>query len=349
MVLSFHFSVYGGFKMPEIVGIRFKPCGKMYDFDANNIEVKVGSSVVVESEFGLNNGVVVRGRRSVESSERELKKVLRIATEDDIRAKEDNKKLEADARSFCLERIVTRNMPMKLVGAEVTLDRKRIVFYFTAEGRIDFRHLVKDLAARFKTRIEMRQIGIRDEAKLIGGIGVCGRELCCSTFITSFEPVSIKMAKRQELVLNVGKLSGLCSRLMCCLRYEYDGEIANITADDEIPLDGDIPVAVAVGGRMNRRRREGGGEKLIRSILREKETDQMPGQTNGQTNTNIQQNVQPDVQLTNAIGKPDAGPSGSPADAPKGNTEASTAQPSTSRNETEKKEGERRRRRRRRR
>ena len=323
--------------MPEIVGIRFKPCGKMYDFDANNIEVKVGSSVVVESEFGLSDGIVVRGRRSVESSERELKKVLRIATQDDIRAREDNKKLEADARSFCLERIVARSMPMKLVGAEVTLDRKRIVFYFTAEGRIDFRHLVKDLAARFKTRIEMRQIGIRDEAKLIGGIGVCGRELCCSTFITSFEPVSIKMAKRQELVLNVGKLSGLCSRLMCCLRYEYDGEIANITADDEIPLDGDIPVA-AVGGRMNRRRREGGGgEKLIRSILREKEPDNTNGQTNGQ----------PHGQQ-NSHTKPDAVSSGSTAEAPKGNTEAPKTELSTA-NETEKKEGERRRRRRRRR
>jgi len=319
--------------MPEIVGIRFKPCGKMYDFDVNNIEVRVGSSVVVESEFGLSNGVVVRGRRSVESSERELKKVLRIATQDDIRAKEDNKKLEADARAFCLERIVARSMPMKLVGAEVTLDRKRIVFYFTAEGRIDFRHLVKDLAARFKTRIEMRQIGIRDEAKLIGGIGVCGRELCCSTFITSFEPVSIKMAKRQELVLNVGKLSGLCSRLMCCLRYEYDGEISNITADDEIPLDEDAPVAAAAG-RSNRKRREGcgcGGEKLIRTILREKEPEQQNGQTN------------------NTMGKPDVGLSGNPVEATKGNTEAPKAEPSIARNDTEKKEGERRRRRRRRR
>ena len=326
--------------MPEIVGIRFKPCGKMYDFDVNNIEVRVGSSVVVESEFGLSNGVVVRGRRSVESSERELKKVLRIATQDDIRAKEDNKKLEADARAFCLERIVARSMPMKLVGAEVTLDRKRIVFYFTAEGRIDFRHLVKDLAARFKTRIEMRQIGIRDEAKLIGGIGVCGRELCCSTFITSFEPVSIKMAKRQELVLNVGKLSGLCSRLMCCLRYEYDGEIANITADDEIPLDEDTPVAAAVSGRLNRKRREGGGgEKLIRSIIREKETDQTPGQTLGQPNGQPK-----DVRV-----KPDPVPSFNPADVPKDNMEVPTAQPPVARNETERKEGERRRRRRRRR
>ena len=332
--------------MPDIVGIRFKPCGKMYDFDANNIEVKVGNSVVVESEFGLSNGIVVRARRPVDSSERELKKVLRIATQDDIRAKEDNKKLEADARLFCLERIVARNMPMKLVGAEVTLDRKRIVFYFTAEGRIDFRHLVKDLAARFKTRIEMRQIGIRDEAKLIGGIGVCGRELCCSTFITSFEPVSIKMAKRQELVLNVGKLSGLCSRLMCCLRYEYDGEISHITADDEIPLDDDVPVAAAAGGRQNRRRREGsGGEKNIRSILREKEPNQQNIRETSQQN--VQSGSQQNVQSNTSV-KPDPGPSCSTAE-PKGNIEPSTEQAPTVRTDTERKEGERRRRRRRRR
>ena len=134
---------------------------------------------------------------------------------------------------------------MKLVATEATLDRKRIVFYFTAEGRIDFRELVKDLAARFKTRIEMRQIGVRDEAKLVGGFGVCGRPLCCNTFLTGFEPVSIKMAKKQEMVLNIGKLSGLCSRLMCCLRYEYDGDLRTISSDDVIPRGAeDAPVEV---------------------------------------------------------------------------------------------------------
>jgi hypothetical protein len=133
---------------------------------------------------------------------------------------------------------------MKLIGTESTLDRKRIVFYFTADGRIDFRELVKDLAARFKTRIEMRQIGVRDEARLVGGIGVCGRELCCCTFLTSFEPVSIRMAKRQELVLNVGKLSGVCGRLMCCLRYEYDGDMDSIASDEEIHIGEDEPIEI---------------------------------------------------------------------------------------------------------
>jgi hypothetical protein len=132
---------------------------------------------------------------------------------------------------------MARGLPMKLVSTETTLDKKRIVFYFTAEGRIDFRELVKDLASKFKTRIEMRQIGVRDEAKLVGGFGVCGRPLCCNTFLSSFEPVSIKMAKKQEMVLNIGKLSGVCSRLMCCLRYEYDGDLAVISSDDIIPRD----------------------------------------------------------------------------------------------------------------
>ncbi|MBI3593289.1 MAG: stage 0 sporulation family protein [Nitrospirae bacterium] len=231
--------------MPDVVGIRFKSCGKAYDFDANAIEVNKGDSVVVESDFGLSIGTVVRVSRSVESPERELKKVLRITTEDDFKTRQENRKLEKDARAFCIERVMARGLPMKLVGAESTLDRKRIIFYFTADGRIDFRELVKDLAAKFKTRIEMRQIGVRDEAKLVGGIGICGRELCCSTFLTSFDPVSIKMAKRQELVLNVGKLSGLCSRLMCCLRYEYDGDLAGIALDDEIPIGvEDAPIEV---------------------------------------------------------------------------------------------------------
>lgn len=231
--------------MPDVVGIRFKSCGKVYDFEINGLEVKEGDHVIVESDFGLSLGKVIRERRTIEKSERELKRVVRVATEDDFKAREDNKLLEKEARDFCLERIMARGLPMKLVATEATLDRKRIVFYFTAEGRIDFRELVKDLAARFKTRIEMRQIGVRDEAKLVGGFGVCGRPLCCNTFLTGFEPVSIKMAKKQEMVLNIGKLSGLCSRLMCCLRYEYDGDLGTISADDEIPLGAeDAPVEV---------------------------------------------------------------------------------------------------------
>ncbi len=232
--------------MPDVVGIRFKSCGKIYDFEVNGIEVNEGDSVVVESDFGVSIGRVIRGRRTVEAGGRELKKVMRVVGEDDIKTDEGNRKLEQEAKDFCVERIMARGIQMKLVGAETTLDRKRIIFYFTADGRIDFRELVKDLAARFKTRIEMRQIGVRDEAKLIGGLGICGRELCCSTFLSSFEPVSIKMAKKQELVLNVGKLSGLCSRLMCCLRYEYDGDTESISSDDEIPIeDEDAPA----GGR----------------------------------------------------------------------------------------------------
>ncbi|HMK57262.1 MAG TPA: stage 0 sporulation family protein [Dissulfurispiraceae bacterium] len=231
--------------MPDVIGIRFKSCGKVYNFEINGIEVKEGDLVVVESDFGLSLGKVVQGRRTIEKSDRELKRVVRVANEEDFKANDDNKQLEKEARDFCLERIMARGLPMKLVATEATLDRRRIVFYFTAEGRIDFRELVKDLAARFRTRIEMRQIGVRDEAKLVGGFGVCGRPLCCNTFLTGFEPVSIKMAKKQEMVLNIGKLSGLCSRLMCCLRYEYDGDLGTISTDDEIPLGAeDAPVEV---------------------------------------------------------------------------------------------------------
>ena len=249
--------------MPDVVGIRFKACGKIYDFEVDGMDLKEGDPVVVESDFGLSIGAVVRGKRTVEPSEREFKKVVRAATPEDFKAREDNRKLEKDARAFCMERIMARGLPMKLVGAEATLDRRRIIFYFTADGRIDFRELVKDLAARFKTRIEMRQIGVRDEAKLIGGLGICGRTLCCNTFLSSFDPVSIKMAKKQELVLNIGKLSGLCSRLMCCLRYEYEGDLANIATDDELPIDvEDAPIEII--------------EEKISEILSKTDTDPAP-------------------------------------------------------------------------
>jgi cell fate regulator YaaT (PSP1 superfamily) len=222
--------------MPDVVGIRFKSGYKIYDFEVNEEDdVKVGDLVVVESDFGLSIGNVVKPRHFVEFPERKLKKILRIATEEDIKTSQENKIVEKEGKVYCLERIMARGLQMKLIDVEATLDKRRIIFYFTADGRIDFRELVKDLASRYKTRIEMRQIGVRDEAKYAGGIGICGRELCCKTFLTSFEPISIKMAKKQELVLNIGKLSGLCGRLMCCLRFEHDGEIDNITADYEIP------------------------------------------------------------------------------------------------------------------
>ena len=208
--------------MPNVVGIRFKNCGKIYDFEVNGLEVRKGDRVIIDSEFGLSIGNVAVDSHFVESPAKELKKILRIANEKDLHQKQENENFEKEARSFCYERIMARGLPMKLVCSEVALDRKRIVFYFTADGRIDFRELVKDLAARFKTRIEMRQIGVRDKAKLVGGLGICGKELCCRLFLTSFEPISIKMAKQQDLSLNTGKLSGTCGRLMCCLGYEYN-------------------------------------------------------------------------------------------------------------------------------
>ncbi len=223
--------------MPDIVGIRFKSGYKIYDFEVNEIDIKVGDPVVVESDFGLSIGSVIKERKCIEFPERKLKKILRLATEDDNKAYLENKEIEKEAKVYCLERIMARGLQMKLIDVEATLDRKRIIFYFTADGRIDFRELVKDLAARYKTRIEMRQIGVRDEAKLAGGIGICGRELCCKTFLTSFDPISIKMAKKQEVVLNVSKLSGLCSKLMCCLKFEYDGDLNTKITDGGIELE----------------------------------------------------------------------------------------------------------------
>lgn len=207
--------------MPDVVGVRFKPCGKIYDFETDGLEVRKGDLVVVESELGINLGNVVTEHQTIGEPDSKCKKIIRKATDEDLLRKEENKALEAEARAYCLERIMARGLLMKLINTEATLDRKRIIFFFTAEKRIDFRELVKDLASRFKTRIEMRQIGVRDSARIVGSLGICGRELCCTKFLTSFEPISIKMAKKQDLVLNTSKLSGSCGRLMCCLGYEY--------------------------------------------------------------------------------------------------------------------------------
>jgi len=226
--------------MSDVIGVRFKLSGKIYDFEVNGLEIHEGDLVVAESEFGLCIGSVITELHSIEPPDRELKKIIRKATEEDLLQVQENRTLEADARNYCLERIMARGLPMKLVSTEVTLDKKRFIFYFTAEKRIDFRELVKDLAAKFKTRIEMRQIGVRDEAKILGGLGICGRELCCRRFLTTFEPISIKMAKRQELVLNTGKLTGLCGRLMCCLSFECEEEspegIISIPGEDSLSL-----------------------------------------------------------------------------------------------------------------
>ena len=242
--------------MPDVVGIRFRSCGRIYDFDASGMEIRQGDRVIVESEFGLSIGTVSTAAVHRETSHKDLKKVLRVAGSEDLKIKQENENFEREARSFCVERITARGIPMKLVCSEVTLDRKRIVFYFTADGRIDFRELVKDLAAKFKTRIEMRQIGVRDKAKLVGGLGICGKELCCRQFLTSFEPISIKMAKQQDLTLNTGKLSGVCGRLMCCLGYEYNadqpGTHARALKDELTPgetagVEASVPAAESSG------------------------------------------------------------------------------------------------------
>jgi len=205
-----------------VIGVRFKTCGKIYNFQIGNIDVAPRTWVVVESDMGMSMGLVARPKQLMENAEQPLKKVLRIASDEDIEACGKNKVFTDEAKALCSEKAKSRGLPMKIVSAETTLDRKRLVFYFTADGRIDFRELVRDLAAKFRTRIEMRQIGVRDEVKIIGGIGVCGRATCCSSFLTSFEPVSIRMAKKQELSISQGKLSGICGRLMCCLGYEFD-------------------------------------------------------------------------------------------------------------------------------
>lgn len=208
--------------MITVIGIRFKKAGKIYYFDPDNLEIKQGDSVIVETARGIEFGEAVIGIKEVDVTDivSPLKKVLRIALEEDKVKNEENKAKEKDAFEICLEKIALHELPMKLIDVEYTFDNSKIIFYFVADGRIDFRELVKDLAAIFRTRIELRQIGVRDESKMIGGLGPCGRSLCCSTFLGDFEPVSIKMAKEQNLSLNPTKISGVCGRLMCCLNYE---------------------------------------------------------------------------------------------------------------------------------
>ncbi len=255
------------------VGVRFKPCGRIYSFDPGGLELAVGEKVVVESMFGLTIGTVVQIQEEPLHPQKELKPILRKATEEDIRTAEGNKPLEAEAMRFCLERIAARGLPMKLVSTEATLDKKRIIFYFTADTRIDFRELVKDLASKFRTRIEMRQIGVRDEAKLIGGVGVCGRELCCRTFLSNFAPISIRMAKEQELVLNTSKLSGVCGRLMCCLSYEYEGRVEEAEeAAAEEPMEASLYEGGLSEGFLSTLPREaaGGGERAAEGPSRKR-------------------------------------------------------------------------------
>ncbi|KQL51358.1 stage 0 sporulation protein [Heyndrickxia shackletonii] len=210
--------------MFDVVGVRFKKAGKIYYFDPGDLFIQKNDSVIVETVRGIEFGKVVTDRKSVDENDvvLPLKKVIRIANEKDQLIVSENKDAAKEAYEVCCEKVAEHQLDMKLVDVEYTFDRNKVIFYFTADGRVDFRELVKDLAAIFRTRIELRQIGVRDEAKMLGGIGPCGRMLCCSTFLGDFEPVSIKMAKDQNLSLNPTKISGLCGRLMCCLKYEND-------------------------------------------------------------------------------------------------------------------------------
>ncbi|HHY22734.1 MAG TPA: stage 0 sporulation family protein [Clostridiaceae bacterium] len=210
--------------MVNVVGVRFKKAGKIYYFDPDDQNIDENTYVIVETARGIEMGKVVLPNREVDIEEivAPLKKVIRIATEEDIEHHKENIGNEKEAMDICLQKIKEHNLDMKLIDVEYTFDNNKILFYFTADGRIDFRELVKDLAAIFKTRIELRQIGVRDETKMMGGIGICGRVLCCKGFLCEFQPVSIKMAKEQGLSLNPSKISGCCGRLMCCLKYEHE-------------------------------------------------------------------------------------------------------------------------------
>ena len=210
--------------MIKVIGVRFRTAGKVYFFDPVDYDIKRGDHVIVETARGVEFGTVVGDPKEVEDDKvvQPLKPVLRIATEKDVEQEAANKVKEKEAFKICLEKIRKHELAMKLIDAEYTFDNNKVLFYFTADGRIDFRELVKDLAAVFKTRIELRQIGVRDETKILGGIGICGRPLCCHTHLSEFIPVSIKMAKEQNLSLNPTKISGVCGRLMCCLKHEEE-------------------------------------------------------------------------------------------------------------------------------
>ena len=244
--------------MPTVVGIRFKKAGKIYYFDPEKTGVQKGDFAIVETARGMEYGEVVAGVREVDEKEiiAPLKPVLRNATKADQEKVAENEVREKEAFNICERKIKTHELPMHLIDVEFTFDVNKIIFYFTAEGRIDFRELVKDLAAVFRTRIELRQIGVRDEAKMLGGIGCCGRPLCCATFLGDFEPVSIRMAKDQKLSLNPAKISGICGRLMCCLKYEnylYCGKECNCQRDREVvPKQGSLVITPLGEGKVVR-------------------------------------------------------------------------------------------------
>ena len=210
--------------MPEIIGVRFRSVGKIFYFDPLSIPFRAGDPVIVETSRGIECGTVVQENRMIgeEDLPKPLKPIIRAATPEDTAHAAENREREKQAFEICLKKIAAHKLDMKLIDVEVTFDNSKILFYFTADGRVDFRELVKDLASVFRTRIELRQIGVRDEAKMLGGLGICGRPFCCASFLGDFQPVSIKMAKEQGLSLNPTKISGTCGRLMCCLKYEND-------------------------------------------------------------------------------------------------------------------------------
>lgn len=225
--------------MVKVIGVRFRNAGKIYYFDPVDIEINQGDNCIVETARGVEYGHVVLGIREVEEDQivQPLKPIIRKTTEEDDSINEKNKTKEKEAFQICLEKIAKHGLEMKLIDSEYTFDNNKVLFYFTADGRIDFRELVKDLAAVFKTRIELRQIGVRDETKIVGGIGICGRALCCNSYLSEFVPVSIKMAKEQNLSLNPTKISGVCGRLMCCLKNE---EEAYEELNSKLPNVGDV-------------------------------------------------------------------------------------------------------------
>ena len=225
--------------MITVIGVRFRKAGKIYFFDPIGLKIQAGDSVIVETARGIEYGKVVIGCREIEDDKvvQPLKSVIRVATLEDDEIEQKNKEKEKEAFAICLEKIRKHGLEMKLIDAEYTFDNNKVLFYFTADGRIDFRELVKDLASVFKTRIELRQIGVRDETKIVGGIGICGRPLCCHTHLAEFAPVSIKMAKEQNLSLNPTKISGVCGRLMCCLKNEQE---AYEELNSKLPIVGDI-------------------------------------------------------------------------------------------------------------
>ena len=241
--------------MIEVVGIRFKKAGKIYYFDPAGQDIAAGCFAIVETARGIEYGSVIKGNMQVPDEDvvLPLKKVIRVATDEDMVTARENKEKEKEAFDICLEKITKHELDMKLIDVEITFDHNKLIFYFTSDGRVDFRDLVKELAAIFRTRIELRQIGVRDEAKMLNGIGICGRPLCCSTFLGDFHPVSIKMAKEQSLSLNPTKISGICGRLMCCLKYE---EEVYEELNKKLPNVGDIISTV-----------DGTGEILSTNVL----------------------------------------------------------------------------------